>query len=727
MKKITLLLLILYISTNNIFSQGIFSKNEIAVFGEDNIVEQLTVYDVSTEGDYFFETNQYRKALEHYLPAYIFNSYDNILTIKIGKSYYYLNDIDNAKKYLMSAYNANDTLSASISGLLARTYHLDSRFNQAISFYEQAKCDTAQAEISEDEILRYIQQCKNGIQFQENINNLYISELSKSINTDYPEYSVVLLNDTSMLFSGRRNTTTGKMIDNEDNMYFEDIYLSEKHSGKWTTAKNISLNLNTFSHDVVLGISPNKKVLFLYRNNGNNGDIYFTYKLNDKWIAPKPFSNLINSEYTENSFSITDDSKEIFFTAYRDTTNLEQSDIYTSRLTEKGNWTKPEKISGNLNTIYDEYSVFVEPDGKTLYFSSKGHNSIGGYDIFVSKRNQDKSWSNPENMGIPTNSPYDDFFYSKYGTKAYFSTTRKGNLHPDIFEIDYNQQAKKEIINNNQIAQNYNNINTTSSYDSTAVKIVYVNNPVATNTSTPVVHSSQNVVYNTKPERLQTPSSTNFEQIKADAIETGHVIENFTFACGSQVIVGNINKLKVLSAYMIKNTDCKIIIKGYASIESSIFYNQKLSKERALNVANYLKNSGVPEKLIEVRALGIVNPIAFNLISGKLNEASMKYNRRIEFEVSKQGKNKLYVKQIYVPEELRTENYKNFDRFTICLYKGEKNAPGNINQIGDTKTVKLKSGEYAHYYGEFFEIENALYELKNIRKSLPEAFVVLIE
>ncbi len=732
MKKITLLLLIILFSLNNTFSQGVLSKSDIIII-EENLGEHLTDNDISNYGDYFFETNQYHKALEHYLPAFIFNSYNNILSYKIGKSYYYLNDIDNAKKYLLLAYNNNDTVTIGINGLLARTYHLDNNFNKAISYYKQAIYDTAQAQMTEEEILRYIEQCKNGIVLQENINNLHITELSKSINTDYPEYSVVILNDTSMFFTARRNSSTGKFIDIEDNMYFEDIYFSQKEHGKWTGAKNYSLNMNTLAHDVVLGISPNKEVLFLYRNKGNNGDIYYTYKSNEKWIEPKPFSDLINSQYTENSFTITEDSKEIFFTAYRDTANLEQSDIYTSKLTEQGRWTKPEKISEKLNTIYDEYSVFVEPDGKTLYFSSKGHNSIGAYDIFVSKRDEDGSWNSPKNMGIPINSPYDDFFYSKYGTKAYFSTTRKGNLHPNIFEIDYNPKRNNEIIqNNNQIAQNYKyeNINRTND-DNKTVEIVYVNNPINTNPpinrTNPVVNSSQNVVYNTKPVRLLTPSSTNFEQLKANSIENDCVVENFIFSCGSPVITQNTEQLNTLAKFLINNKDCKIIIKGYASLENKAIINKKLSKKRANNVANYLINKGVAEDAIETRALGILNPIAFNLVAGKLNEASMQYNRRIEFEVSKKGVNNLYVKQIYVPEEFRTENYKNCDRFTICLYKGDENAPENIKQIGDTKTVKLDNQEYAHYYGEFFEIENTLYELKNIRKLVPEAFIVIIE
>ena len=92
-------------------------------------------------------------------------------------------------------------------------------------------------------------------------------------------------------------------------------------------------------------------------------------------------------------------------------------------------WSDPVSISPRINTGYDEDGPFLSPDGKKLYFSSKGHNSSGGYDFFVSEL-VDGVWGTPVNLGYPMNSAGDDIYisFTKDNKRGYFSSNRNGGF-----------------------------------------------------------------------------------------------------------------------------------------------------------------------------------------------------------------------------------------------------------------------------------------------------------
>ena len=123
-------------------------------------------------------------------------------------------------------------------------------------------------------------------------------------------------------------------------------------------------------------------------------------------------------------------------------------DILVSRLNEKGKWDDPQNIGGLINTKYDEEGVFITPNGRYLFFASKGHNSMGGYDIFRSERLENGAWSSPENLGYPINTPDDEVFYvtDKSGLFGYYSAIREGGFGAkDIFKVVY-LGSEKELI-----------------------------------------------------------------------------------------------------------------------------------------------------------------------------------------------------------------------------------------------------------------------------------------
>lgn len=144
-------------------------------------------------------------------------------------------------------------------------------------------------------------------------------------------------------------------------------------------------------------------------------------------IKPDEFKTSADKKKKEKSILfLPKGSNTIYYSSYGDNP-LDGKDIYTATKQADNSFSKGEKVSG-INTEFDEDYPFLHPDGKTLYFASKGFNSMGGYDIFKSVYDEEnKIWGKPKNMEFPINSPDDDFLFvtDSAETTAYFSTGRQ--------------------------------------------------------------------------------------------------------------------------------------------------------------------------------------------------------------------------------------------------------------------------------------------------------------
>ena len=277
-----------------------------------------------------------------------------------------------------------------------------------------------------------------------------IKNLGEDVNTEYPEYNPSISADGNVLiFTSRRPDTEGGMKDENDNKFLEDIYIAYRDSisGKWQQAERVPGNLNTDNHDANTSISPDGKTIFIYRNMGykGSGQIYFSKQNNaGKWGAAKPLEGDVNTSYFESSACLTPDGKYMYFVSERKG-GKGMGDIYRAK-GKKTTFNNAENLGSPVNTDDDEIGIFIHPDGKTIYFSSNGHESMGGYDIFKSTLEKGK-WSKPENLGYPINTPGDERFFvlSTDGTKAYYTSTGQDGLGDlDIFEIDFSAMIQED-------------------------------------------------------------------------------------------------------------------------------------------------------------------------------------------------------------------------------------------------------------------------------------------
>src|SRR5690606_31672895 len=215
------------------------------------------------------------------------------------------------------------------------------------------------------------------------------------------------------------------------------IFIARKVDGKWQPAKNIGSPVNTPYHNSNSALSADGNTLFLYSDEGN-GDLYFTELNNGVWTEPMPLPGIINSSFEEKSITISKDEKTVYFSSNRPG-GYGGLDLYKATKDAKGEWSNVKNLGPKINSPEDDDAPFIDYDGVTLYFSSMGRKGMGGFDIFKSVYDpMTNEWSEPENLGYPINTPDDDVYFvtSKDSKRAYYSSVREDGIgYTDIYMI----------------------------------------------------------------------------------------------------------------------------------------------------------------------------------------------------------------------------------------------------------------------------------------------------
>jgi hypothetical protein len=260
-----------------------------------------------------------------------------------------------------------------------------------------------------------------------------IRNLGSSINSPAHDYCPLVTADGNTLyFTSRRDGSTGGLHDPSGRM-FEDIYYARRVDEVWSNATNAGLPLNSYVHDATVGLHPDGSSMIIYRTSPDmmSGDLFECKRSGTIWQNPVLMSDRINSEAHEPSASIAPSGNEIYFTSDRPG-GYGGRDLYRIRRLPNGEWSLPLNLGPTVNTAEDEDAPFLHSDGLTLFFSSKGHGTMGGYDIFraVLKDPDQNGWTEPENMGYPLNTVNDDIYFclSDDGRTGYFSSERDGGM-----------------------------------------------------------------------------------------------------------------------------------------------------------------------------------------------------------------------------------------------------------------------------------------------------------
>ncbi len=291
-----------------------------------------------------------------------------------------------------------------------------------------------------------------------------IENMGDVVNSEFDDKAPMVAADgKTLIFTSRRPGKSSALDVEGDNKYFEDIYISRWDTVKkmWTDAELIPGSINTEGHDACTSISPDGKQIYIYKNDANGesrgGDIYVSRMgSSGKWGAAKSIGKPINTTYWEGGACVSPDGKTLYLISERPG-GLGHGDIYVAQRKTRTEWDTPVNIGAPVNTDEDEGGLFLAPDGKTLFFSSKGHNSMGGYDIFKTTYENGK-WSTPVNLGYPINTVNTDVCFSLTidGKTGYFNSDRKGGLgERDIYKVNLENYPvlEKDMKSKPQVVQ----------------------------------------------------------------------------------------------------------------------------------------------------------------------------------------------------------------------------------------------------------------------------------
>ncbi len=584
---------------------------------------------------------------------------------------------------------------------LARAYRASYQFDKAEQMFAELKNDTKNKKLIQ-EIEDEQNLCEVGRKYFNNPVRLSVTNLKNTINSKYSDHSPVVSADESVLiFTSRRSLDNGVDPDG-DGQYDENIFISEKIDDQWSQPKSISSNINTTEHEASIGLSIDGQHLLIYKDE-EDGNIFSSRLIGQQWSAPLNLGSNINSKYRETSASIASDGRFLYFTSNRPG-GYGGLDIYISELQKDGVWGEAKNLGTTINTSADEEGPYIHPDGITLYFSSKGHERVGGFDIFKAEKNEFGTWSEPENLGYPINTVDDDVFFvpTVDAKRAYFSSMRQGGFgNTDIYLMDIHgakgtnacvmigkvfvcegEMPKTEItISNKQTGSE--GYYTPNSYNG---KFVFVGNKgseyniiVAANGKvvfsedfTIPTDASYQMLY--KSIRLDKnpnclPNSALFEEneINPENIDSeGNVydmnlkIKNLLFGFNKTEFTKEDDaNLDALIYYLKTNPTAIIEIGAYADSKGNALSNYKLSEKRGNTLKNYILSKGISPNQLVVQPYGEENPIALNMIDGVYNLESQKFNRRVEFRIIQHGDKTLLILPISnIPENFKNPAYK---------------------------------------------------------------------
>lgn len=687
MKKIThLLLVLMVIAATGLNAQNIeFNKKEFKGSGQDLRKAKKAV----KAGDAFYVQGQYfyKQALPNYLVAYNINPNNAVLNFKIGYCYIHSPQKAKALEHFEKVKKLKPDFDSLIYFGLGWAYQVNLQWDKAIEQYNIYRKSVPTKNSDELKVVdKRIQECQFGKTYVAKPVRVFVENAGNLVNTIYPEYSPVVSADESvMFFTSRRDNTTGKVgknISKVDEQYYEDIYRSstDPKSQKWGSVTNLGKVVNTNTNDATVNLSPDGQRLLIYKDRRGGGDLFESVLSGTEWTKPYRLGKSVNTPYYETHASYSFDGRILYFVSNKPDGSYGGKDIYYCYIDDKGALGEPINMGPEINTEYDEDGVFAHPDGKTLYFASQGHSSMGGYDFFKSEFIEGK-WTKPINLGFPINSADDDVFFviSANNRHAYFSSFKtEGFGEKDIYRLTflgeekkfllatednlltsldlaigsklieqvidvptgdltivkgviYDKITKKPLGGTVEIVDLETNTLVSTFPSNSATGKYLVSLPAGKNYS--LTGSADGYLF--KSENFNIPAASGYQEVERDfpldRIDVGRkiVLKNIFFDFNKYTLRDeSSSELERLVKLLRKYPKLRIEISGHTDNVGSENYNKTLSENRAKVVVDYLITNGIDKSRLVYVGYGFSQPIASND-----SDPGRQLNRRTEFKV----------------------------------------------------------------------------------------------
>jgi outer membrane protein OmpA-like peptidoglycan-associated protein len=668
-----------------------FFSNSFTPLRSQSLTKKEFIRAVQDADNFYYYDEDYEKAANLYeslLKSYPENA---SLTAKLGICYLNIdgknqdalrllkkaasNIVSNDREYL--EYGEKAPLDTYL--YLAVAYHKNDSLEQALSHFYDAKKMLGNSEIFREEYIdNQIRDCRYAIEMKKKPLTI-ISDLFAPWLIDYPGACnpVLSKNDSVFVFTQKIKEKTR-------------VLCSYKRKNAWASPTDITKQLGGYDRFYTNSITSDGKLLVIYMDDGGDGNLYLAHRKDSTWSKIKSAGKPINTIYWESHGFITPDGNKIFFSSNR-SGGYGELDIWTSDRRADGTWNNPVNCGSVINTAFNEDTPFFDPENNALVFSSAGHISMGGYDVFRSIY-RNGGWTNPVGMPFAFNTPAENTFFilnnnspgfiaslydEKSGTRNIYSLVAVDPAD-EITEIEGNVSlndglavdAKKAVMKLSD-AKRGTAIKSVSLAEDGTFKFkitpgdyrITVSHPGyktdTINLSLPLYFLSHYMVLNSvlTPEKVEEGSFLS--------------ISNILFPFDSYELDDKAKSgLEAIKSILINYPDLKIEVAGYTDAKGSSKYNLILADKRARSVIDYLISTSIPASRFVKKAFGKSNFVAVNTNrDGTDNPEGRKYNRRVTFGIVDPQTGVILRQETYTPEHLRLASSM---KYSIILTKSNQ-------------------------------------------------------
>jgi len=617
-------------------------------------------------------------ALKEYLVAQKFNPNNAALNFKIGVCHANSTDPFKSIEFIKKAQSLDPACDPFLNYYLGYSLQLEGKFDEAIKAFTDFETGYRKADNFAKFVVQHKNECKLAKTSLANPIRAWVDNVEE-VNTEFDEIAPSISTDGAemILSSNRPNGHTSNAVGGYD----KDIYGSSLNDGKWSKPKPLKGTVNTEAEDVSNNLSYDGTKMLMHREVNGQLDVLESRLSGMEWSAPTAIHFQISStKANERYASYSHDGWSIYFA--RDNDSRENGfDIMYSAMQSKlqKDYMAATMISA-CNSKFDDGPIYCHIDGETMYLASQGHESIGGYDIFVSKKVQGQ-WTKPVNMGYPINTPYDDFFFASTanGKFAYISSNRAGGKGAyDIYKVTFWGPEKAPItgvedyllaslaypIKDTQVEGTVEvnkksftvfkgitidamtkkpveaSIEITDNITGKVIETFTTNNAtgkfiitLASGKNYGIAVKAEGYLFHSENFDLPTGAADNLVnkviELKNIAVGSKIALRNIFFDTGKSTLRAESNaELDRLLKLLKDVPSLKIEISGHTDNTGSATLNETLSQARAEAVVNYLTSKGIPAARMTAKGYGSSRPIAPNT-----TDEGKQQNRRTEFEI----------------------------------------------------------------------------------------------
>lgn len=475
-------------------------------------------------------------------------------------------------------------------------------------------------------------------------------DLGAGINTANDEYWPCITADESTLVITRQVKDSSSYMGKQ-----EDFYFSTRGAENWNVAVNAGKPLNTNGNEGAQTISADGRTMVFTACNRSEGagrcDLYISVKEGESWSIPKNMGAGINTKYTETQPSLSADGKMLFFASDRPG-GKGMVDLYVTSMNDNGAWKAPVNMDLPINTPGQEMSPFIHPDGQTFYFSSDEHVGLGGYDIFISRKDSAGKWSIPENIGYPINTNADEIglIVNAKGNTAYYSSSKNPEMGKDIFSFELYKEARPIEVSymKGKVFDKETLVPLTAEFElidlETENMIFNARSDSVTGEFVVCIPANKDYLLNASRTDYLFYSDNfllkgNFSEtepylkdVPLVPIKIGEtiVLKNIFFDFNSYILK-NESKIELnrLVQFMKQYSSVKIEVRGHTDNVGAEEYNLSLSENRARSVKEFLVNNEIAHDRITYKGYGFSKPVM-----GNETEEGRAQNRRTEITIT---------------------------------------------------------------------------------------------